>query len=266
MQGMTRLICAAAICLAAQAFGLISLDGDAVAVPTVSFKALFVPIQGSPKTGNILGAGAALQTEYTFSGTEYAGRVPPLLGLNLYLPSKTKLHVAGFVTCSPATLESSGIAGCPKGSLAGSVGSAIAFVAFGPESVEESLEVDPVYEPGGGLGFWIQGYSPTTLEFLAPGSFLNARGGGGFGPDLDAAFALRETFPGAPYVSFRSIRVKFGTSYSAGKKAKPVFLLTVPKKCPAGGFKLKSEATFAENGEESRPVTATSEYRAPCPK
>ncbi len=66
-------------------------------------------------------------------------------------------------------------------------------------------------------------------------------------------------------MSFDSIHFKLGTAYTAGKKGKPVFFLKVPKTCPAGGFKLKSEATFAEGGEESMPVNVSSAYSAACP-
>jgi hypothetical protein len=42
----------------------------------------------------------------------------------------------------------------------------------------------------------------------------------------------------------------------------------VPKKgqCPKGGFNVKTEVIFAENGEESKPVTVTKSYKAPCPR
>ena len=45
----------------------------AAAAPAVTFKATAVPIPGFPGTGNILGAGAEVETEATISGTEYGG-------------------------------------------------------------------------------------------------------------------------------------------------------------------------------------------------
>jgi hypothetical protein len=36
--------------------------------------------------------------------------------------------------------------------------------------------------------------------------------------------------------------------------------------CPKGGFKVKGEVTFAENGELTHPVTVVVPFRAPCPK
>ncbi|MGO9248392.1 MAG: hypothetical protein ACLP7W_07325, partial [Solirubrobacteraceae bacterium] len=59
----------------------------ASAAPTITLKAKAVPIPGFPHTGNILGAGAALQTEFTISGTEYGGFPAPLIGVKFYGPA-----------------------------------------------------------------------------------------------------------------------------------------------------------------------------------
>ena len=67
----------------------LAVAGLAEAKPTVRFKATAVPIKGFPHTGNILGAGAAVQAEYRISGTEYGGFPPPLIGVNFYLPKGT---------------------------------------------------------------------------------------------------------------------------------------------------------------------------------
>ena len=63
----------ASTCLVALGLALLALPAVASASPKVTFKAEAVPISGFPHTGNILGAGAAVQAEYTISGTEYGG-------------------------------------------------------------------------------------------------------------------------------------------------------------------------------------------------
>ena len=98
----------ASTCLAVVGLALLALTASASAAPTVKFKAKAVPIKGYPGTGNILGAGTALQAEYEISGTEYAGSPPPIIGINFYLAKGAKLHPAGFPTCSRATLEQFG--------------------------------------------------------------------------------------------------------------------------------------------------------------
>jgi hypothetical protein len=40
----------------------------------------------------------------------------------------------------------------------------------------------------------------------------------------------------------------------------------VPKTCPKGGFAVRAEFTFAENGEVSRPETVKVNFKAPCPR
>ena len=63
-----------------------------------------MPIAGFPGTGNIAGAGEALELEYGISGTEYAGFPPALLHFSFYPPAGTTLHPSGFPTCPRSRL------------------------------------------------------------------------------------------------------------------------------------------------------------------
>lgn len=40
----------------------------------------------------------------------------------------------------------------------------------------------------------------------------------------------------------------------------------LPKTCPTGGFPVKTETIFAENGEPSTPEKVTAVYKVPCPR
>ena len=86
----------ASTCLALLGLAVLGLPAAASAAPVVTFKAKAVPIPGFPHTGNILGAGAALQSQWTIKGTEYGGFPPPLIGVNVYLPAGTKIHPGGL--------------------------------------------------------------------------------------------------------------------------------------------------------------------------
>src|SRR5271166_3431576 len=66
----------ASTCLALLGLAVLGLPAAASAAPVVTFKAKAVPIPGFPHTGNILGAGAAEQVEWTIKGTEYGGFPP----------------------------------------------------------------------------------------------------------------------------------------------------------------------------------------------
>ncbi len=173
----------ASTCLAVIGLALLALPGIASAAPTVTFKALAVPISGFPHTGNILGAGTALETEFQISGTEYQGSPPPIIGVNLFLPKGSELHPTGFPTCTNSTLEQFGPIKCPKGSAAGPIGKVVGFVTFGGERVIEEAELKSFYSPGGGIEFFADGHSPVSLEILSNGHYVNLGGAGGFGPE-----------------------------------------------------------------------------------
>jgi len=253
----------ASTCLAVLGLALLALPGVASAKPTVKFKAEAVPIPGFKGTGNILGAGSAVQTEYQISGTEYFGSPPPIIGINFYLPKGVVLHPTGFPTCSQATVEQKGPVGCSKASYAGPVGTALGYVTLGGERVEESTEVFSFYKTGGGFIFFTKGSSPVSLEILSPGKYKNYVGGGGYGPELEVTVPEIASLPGAPFASVKTIKVKAGSAYKS--HGKTIYYGRLPKTCK-GGLKVKTEVIFAENGEESKPVTVPAEYTAPCPR
>jgi hypothetical protein len=254
----------ASTCLAVLGLALLGLTGVASAAPTVKFKAEAVPIKGYPGTGNILGAGTALESEYTIEGEEYFGSPPPIIGINFYTPTGTKLHTAGFPTCSEEIVKEFGPIKCPKGSQAGPIGTALGYVTLGGERVEETTEIFSFYKPGGGFIFFTDGHSPVSLEILSPGKYKNLTGGAGYGPELEITVPEIASVPGAPFASVKTIKAKVGSAHKS--HGKPVYYGRVPKSCPKGGFPLKTEVIFAENGEESKPVTVTATYKAPCPR
>jgi hypothetical protein len=233
--------------------------GTASALPTVTLKSVFVPVPGYANTGNIFGADAAVQTEYTITGTEYQGTPPPIIGVKLYLPAGTIVRTIGAPTCARTALEQSGPSGCPTGSAAGPAGSADAYVTFGGERVEEQLEASSFFAAAGGLALYFDGHSPLPLELNAGGQYFEP--GGASGLELNTELPLVASTPGAPYVSFGSVRETIGWT-----QAYPgVGIYRVPARCPESGFLSKAEVIFGENGELSRPATVTATYEAPCP-
>jgi hypothetical protein len=235
--------------------------GVASAAPTVTFKARAVPIPGFRHTGNILGAGAALQVQYTIKGAEYGGFPPPLVGVNFYTPAGTKLHPRGFVTCSPAALQNSGPSACPRKSRVTISGSALGVVSLGQERVQERASIQAFFAPGGALQFYTSGSSPVSLEFLSPSHVVSAPRP--YAQKFVTTVPLIETVPGAPDASALSISIKIGAAFRHGKRV--TYYGTVPKKCPRGGFPLKSELLFAGlGGLAAQTVTVTD--KAPCPR
>src|SRR5436190_13800636 len=253
---MRKATIVSAVALASATLGLTQA---APAAPIVKLKAKAVPIAGFPHTGNILGAGAAVQAEFTISGTEYGGFPPPLIGVNFYLPKGAKIHSQGFKTCSKAVLEQMGPRRCPKGSAAGPIGHAQGVVAFGSERVREEVSIASFFTPNG-LLFYTEGHSPVQLEFLSAGRYVNLGGAGGFGPKLITQVPLVETVPGAPDASVEKINVKVGAARRSHGKA--IYYGTMPRKCPRGGFPVKAELIFAGLGGLPQ-QTVTASYKAP---
>ena len=244
----------------------LALPAVALATPTVTVKAKIVPIPVDPSsphsktyphTGNLLGAGAALEALLTISGTEYDGFPSPLTGVVIELPAGVKLHPQGFATCPMATLESHEVNKCPKRSWAGPTGEVLGEVRFGSgEPVSEKATIRAFFAPGNRIAFFTEGTTPVSIEVLATGAFSTAPPP--FGPKLTVPVPLVATVPGAPYASVLSIKGKVGAAYKKGNKLIPYG--TVPKKCPKGGFRGKVELTFL-SGE-----TVTVSPTVPCPK
>jgi hypothetical protein len=275
----------ASTCLALLGLALVSVPAVASGAPTVTFKAAAIPIPGFPHTGNIKGAGAAVRSEWTIKGTEYdEGHPWPLIGVNVFFPAGTKLHPQGFPTCSKAAVEEKGesafgTSACPKKSLItfpvkgpqpNAPGTActtvlpnesygLGVVRFGKETPCEKARVTGWFAPGNKLEFLADGVTPALFEKISVGTVVN-----GSTPKTITAVPLIETVPGAAASSVEKILVKAGSAFKKGKKT--IYYGNVPKKCPKGGFPVRSELIFAENGEVGKPVTVSSSYKAPCPR
>ena len=270
------------ICLAA--LGLIAASlpaASSAAEPTVSitvFKVKVVPIPKPgggtwPHTGNILGAGADVEAEYVFEGSGYGatpqnpnGGIPPISQVNFYLDAGAKLHPAGFGSCTEATLKNIGPSGCPSSSAASAVGKALGEVTFGTERVQEEVELSAFFGEGG-LLFYTVGHSPTALEIVSKGHFINSRQPP-YGEELITLVPPVATVPGAPLASVKTIHLKAGAAIKKGRKL--ISYGTVPTKCK-GGLPVKTEVIFGgqyggerEFGIPAKTVTAA--YKAPCPK
>jgi hypothetical protein len=243
-------------CLAALGLAVLGLPVTASAAPTFTFKTKALPIPGFPGTGDILGAGAAIQFEGTISGTEYGGFPPPLIGVKYYAPAGAKLHPQGFATCAPNTIEKEGPGPCPKTSIAGPKGSAGGVVSFGSERVHETVSVQPFFAPGGNLEFFVDGTTPVSLEILATGHVIGSSPP--FGLEVVGEVPLIETVPGALDASAEEGTIKVGAAYRQGKKT--ISYVTIPKKCPQGGWPVKVELSFLGG------ATAEASYKMPCPK
>src|SRR5271168_4968390 len=227
-----RLMRRAFTCLVVLGLAALAIPAAASATPKVTFKAVAIPIPGFPHTGNILGAGAALKSEFKISGIEYdEGHPPPLIAINVFFPTGSKLHPQGFPTCSPGALKETGepaigTKACPKKSLLTfgvsgaqpespgivlkneSYALGVVKIGSGPPP-EEKARVQGFFAPGGGLEFFTKGVSPSLFEFISP-SHVTSSSSPGFGPALFTTVPLVETLPGAADASVEKIIVYGG--------------------------------------------------------
>jgi len=274
--------------LAVMALGLTS---TAAAAPSVKVEVKVLPIlknQSKPKggfwphTGNFFGAPAALETKFKVTGTEYGGTPAPIRKVAVWLPKGVQITTKGFPTCALSTLQAKEPEKCPKLSLAspaghapesapencpppaplaGGAGEACGVVSLGGTRVHESVKIQAYFAPGGGLNFYIEGVTPTSIEVPFGGAFQGASGL--FGRKFVTEVPLIETLPGAPAAVAETTSVTIGAAIKKGKKL--ISLGTIPKKCPKGGFPGKGEIWFGA-GPESTWEKVTNEVKVPCPK
>jgi len=233
----------------------------ASATPTVTLKAVPIPLKGFPGTGDILGAAAAVEFEFTIRGTEVTGDAPSQLrGVNVYAPTGTKLNTKGFVTCTLETLEKKGPVesegGCSKRSQASALGSVEASDTIAGEPIKEKGTVQAFFAPKGELIFYANAPSPISAQVYVGGTIHPASPP--YAYEFESSIPLVESVPEAAAVSTEAVDIKVGAAYK--KNGKVHSYITLPSKCPKGGLPLKSEMKF-ESGE-----TVTTLYKAPCPK
>jgi hypothetical protein len=260
------------------ALGLPAVSSAAEATASITkftAKAVPIPKPGGgtwPHTGNILGAGAAVEAEYEIAGEGYGataqkpqGGIPPISQVNFYLPAGAKLHPAGFGSCTEAVLKNTGPSGCPKTAIASPVGSVLGEVTFGETRVPEEAELRAFFGEGG-LLFYVVGHSPVSLEIVSKGHYVHSAAP--YGEELITLVPPVASVPGAPLASTKTIKIKAGAAIKKGKKL--LSYGTLPTKCK-GGLPVKTEVVFGgqfggarEFGIPAKTVTAT--YKAPCPR
>ncbi len=238
-------------------FGLLlqMTAGTASAAPVVTLKVKPLPIPGFRGTGDILGAGAEVESQVTISGTEYGGFPSPLTEITVYVPTGVTIDSKGFATCAPSVLEQDGPEACPKQSAAGPPGKGLGVVSFAGERVQETVSIQAFFAPQG-LDFYVDGSTPVSLQILERGYWAAASNP--FGSKFIADVPLIETVPGADDASAVSFKVTIGAARRRGGKMDSY--ITLPRHCSRGGAPVKMELKFL-SGE-----TAAITDMVPCPR
>jgi hypothetical protein len=235
----------------------VSLLGAAAAQAeeSVEIKAKFTP--------NKLGAPTNVSGEGEFHTN--TGKVPtPLTHIVIAGPAGLGLNTKGTGTCDPKKLATVGPKACPKNSVAGAGGGLGVFELAGSE-IQEPFELNLFRGPNRNGKFllliYVNAESPVSVQlvFEAPVITLPKPYGLGFAFEVP----LIPTLPEASDASVRNAHISIGAtkvSYVVKGKRVKVKGIIEPKKCPKGGFPIKSEFSF-QDGTTVAPMTTI-----PCPK
>jgi hypothetical protein len=215
-----------------------------------------------------LGASTTISFGFHVETTEGTAP-PPMTKLDLRMPTGISYTTTtlGLAVCQPRVLLEQGIAGCPPNSRLG-FGSAFVEVPFGVGSGHEIPEIQAVAgpSPGGNLVvlFYANGLFPVSAQLVFQGEVLAASGA--YGTQLAANVPLVTSVPDGPDVSIVSVQSTIGPSrltyYKHVHGRKVAFHpkgVSVPERCPHGGFPFAAEFTFQDGSQASATTTV------PCP-
>lgn len=251
---------ASRVALAAAVIAGLCLPSAAWTSQQVSAQVKFSPYK--------LGAGTTLRLGFHIAST--GGGLPsPLTHITAVLPEDLGFagSTLGAATCNAATLKARGPKGCPSNAVVG-IGTAAFEVPFGPEILNETTYVTTLIAPATGthtnLLIYAEGRQPIAASVVFTGELHTGRLDGESGTLFETTVPLVTAAPGGPDVSVLRFETTFGPShlnyyrYVHGKRVRysPVGI-TLPKRCPKGGFPFSASFTFMDGSTvKQRPTIA----------
>ncbi len=209
-------------------------------------------------TAGGLGGRSAVNVTLHVAGTEYGGFPPPVTEVALKLPAGTTIGVGDHATCAKQVLEQTGPNGCAIGSSAGPHGNALTIVSFGSERIEETATVESFFAPGGGLNFFIDGHTPTSLEIIISATIT--------GNLVTLSVPLVSTVPGGPYASIEELLLRLGESPAEETASHLQSGVTLTSECPTSKFSWAATVTFDREGAgPPKPLAEETTAETGCP-
>jgi hypothetical protein len=240
---------AAAVLVLALATALMAAGAMASSVPTLNPNPPPAPL---PSTATIApslspdraGAKAALTFTIRFAGGEF-GVPSPVRQSVLRFPAGMSLDIPSLRACTVARLHAHGPKGCPAQSEIGS-GHALAETHTGSQITTEEVELHAFLGPPDNLQptfeILAQGYTPLDEQVMFTGKVLTA--GAPYGEELEMSIPPVPSLPLEPYASIVMFSLTVGTGRRHGTH--PQSTVSVPRRCPAGGFPFAAEFTYAD--------------------
>jgi hypothetical protein len=227
---------------------LATLSTPALAANTATISAAVAPDR--------LGARGALSVAVHLSGSEL-GLPAPLRRAVVRFPAGMSLEVPHLRSCSIARLQNAGASECPKQSKLGE-GHALVESHSASETIAEDVELSaflgPPHHLQPTLALLGEGTTPLAVRLVLSGAVLADQAP--YGEKLLMSIPPIPTLPLEPDASI----VELSLTVGAKRHPRTANAIVVPKRCPAGGFPLAAEFTYADGSSGS---TAT---RIGCPK
>ena len=200
--------------------------------------------------------GTSFTFAFTLQGAE-AAPPPPLSRMVVHLPAGIGLDVRGLARCPPSRLRAGGPASCPRGSLIGR-GHSVLEVHAGSQTIPEEAIVEAVLAPDrrGRVRLEIVGRGETPLAQQTISTAVLSSDRAPYGSKLSVSIPPIPTVALEPDASILSWSLTIGRPGAARGHAPAV---SVPRRCPAGGFPFAADFAFADH------TSARALARIPCP-
>ena len=230
------------------------------AAQTAKLKVSFTP--------NNLGGSTTIHFAVDIGTT--TGRTPsPVTDINIGMPNGLGLANTdlGEETCDAAVLLEFGASGCPANSRLG-IGTALVELPIGPEPVQNRANVTifmgtPINHHTTML-FYAEGLTPVAAQLVFISQLLP--GNGIFGVSLNTSVPLTPTVPEAADASVVRLETTLGPSHltyydhvHGTLRAYQPTGITIPERCPRGGFPFDATFTFQDA------TTASAKSNVACP-
>jgi hypothetical protein len=208
---------------------------------------------------NALGA----RTAFTFAFRLGAGEegVPPAVRrIVIHLPAGLGIDLRGVRTCPGTRLLRMGPRGCPAGSLIGH-GHAVLAVHAGSQAIPEQAVISAFRGPdrGGRPVIEVLGRGDTPLQEQTLSTGVLAADRAPYGLRLTVSVPSIPTVMYEPDASIVSFSLTVGAVGRRPRAHAASGAVTVPRHCPAGGFRFAADFDFYDT------TTASAAARLPCP-
>ncbi|MCW3067487.1 MAG: hypothetical protein JWL67_112 [Solirubrobacterales bacterium] len=206
-----------------------------------------------------LGARTAFTFAFRLQVAE-EGVPPPLRRMVVHLPAGLGVNLDGVPACGVGRLRRSGPRGCPPRSLIGR-GHATLEVHAGSQAIPEQALAWALRIPDRGgrpaLALFTRGTTPLQQQAISTATL--SPDGPPYGLKITVAIPAIRTVVYEPDASITSFSLTLGAVGTTPRAHAAAGAVTVPRRCPAGGFPFAADFSFADY------TTSRATARVPCP-